>query len=409
MLARKLYHILIICSLSFIDPPPMAFAQSPSPSPTPFVIQVPTQNKDFLDYALAVIQLAALLGLILYVYKTWQIASANKRSAELSQKSIELSLSSIELSKQALEEMKASRLQEIAPYVIVYIDMPYGNDWVMFLVVKNIGKTVAKDIKFKFEPALMTGFGDKIKEFDIYLLREGISSLAPMQEIRTPLDVHSNYLKDKLPTIYKVQVNYSGVLQPNEIVTEQVIDLSMFNDLTVLQKKGESNVIEALEEIARTNNQLQRYIGSIAETLNSGIWLKNPEFFASGLEIDSEHWKFFALAKLKEFSILWTYIYAGRFERRGQLFFKSLQSRLAIMGSQLLRLVSVSPDNVPTEVTNSLQEIAVKFGELSEARFNVSRASYEAFNVSGDEAVNLVDGLLRRLNALVKTEDEVTD
>src|SRR5262245_49326539 len=109
-------------------------------SPTPITIQIQAPHKDLVDYAIAAVQLAALIALVVYVVKTWQIASANRRS--------------VEVSEAVLKEMRTTRFQEIAPYVIVFLDMPYSNDWVMYLVVKNTGKTVAKNVRFKFDPPL---------------------------------------------------------------------------------------------------------------------------------------------------------------------------------------------------------------------------------------------------------------
>lgn len=370
------------------------YAQTPSPVPTPIVVQVQTSPKDTLDNVLVVVQIltflinaAALWGLFLYVRKTTDIATATKRS--------------MQISNDMLTEMRAARNQEIAPYVIAYIDLPYGNDWVMYFVVKNTGKTVAKDIKLTFEPPLMTGFGDNVREFDVSLIKNGISSLAPGQEIRTPLDVLPNYKKDEMPTVYKVQVSYSGGLQSDKTISEQVIDLSMFNDLTVLQKKGEEDLIKAAEGLANANSNMQRNIATIADTLSSGIWLKNPEFLSSGIEQTPHLWKVYALSKLNEVKMLWKFNYAGRYERRGQTYFKSLQSRFATIELQLLIITSNKPPDVPDEITNALTEVATKLDALSEAHFNISRESYEAFNASGDEVISLVDEVVQKLNAVV--------
>jgi hypothetical protein len=50
-------------------------------SPSPVVVQIQPQSRDFQDYAIAVIQLLTLIGLVVYVIKTWQIASATKNAA----------------------------------------------------------------------------------------------------------------------------------------------------------------------------------------------------------------------------------------------------------------------------------------------------------------------------------------
>jgi len=222
----------------------------------------------------------------LYVYKTWQIASATREAAELSRKSTQLSQESIELSQHVLEEMRAARGQEIAPQVLAYVDMPYGN-WVLFFVVKNVGRTPAKDIKFDFQPELQSGWGNRAHEFDVSFLKNGISSLAPGQELRVVFDVMSNYfdgsavklLEGSLPSAYTVRVTYRGGLLPEELhSTEQVIDLSMFKDIGVLEEKGEKDLIKAIESLARSSESIRSSLRQIADNLVNGIWVRNPTF-----------------------------------------------------------------------------------------------------------------------------------
>jgi hypothetical protein len=88
--------------------------------------------KDSIDIILAIVQIATLIALIIYVIKTWQMASATNKYAKTSENT--------------LQEMKDSRDQEIAPYVIAYFDVPYGQKFI-FLIIKNIGLSVAKNVK----------------------------------------------------------------------------------------------------------------------------------------------------------------------------------------------------------------------------------------------------------------------
>lgn len=209
-LAKPIAVFLSILFLGVVN-----YGQAPSPSLPPIIVQ--QSSKDFWDYLLIIVQMVTLVGLLLYVYKTWQIATATKTSTDLTRKSTELSQESIELSHQVLQEMRAARGQEIAPHVLTYIDMPYGN-WVLFFVVKNIGGTVAKDIKFNFDPPLQNGFGNRVRNFEVSFLKDGIKSLAPGQELRLVFDSITNYfdgsavkmLDGSLPTSYAVSITYKG-------------------------------------------------------------------------------------------------------------------------------------------------------------------------------------------------------
>ena len=61
-------------------------------------------SEEILSIMLAIVQMATLITLIVYVWKTWEMASSSQRSTEISH--------------QILQEMKESRKEEIAPYVI---------------------------------------------------------------------------------------------------------------------------------------------------------------------------------------------------------------------------------------------------------------------------------------------------
>ena len=96
-------------------------------------------NKEKMDIILLVVQILSLIFLIVYVIQTWRMAAATKRAAEASEKT--------------LQEMKAMRDQETAPYVIVYFEIPSGTS-LIYLIIKNIGKTVANGVRLEFNPPL---------------------------------------------------------------------------------------------------------------------------------------------------------------------------------------------------------------------------------------------------------------
>ena len=310
--------------------------------------------------------------------------------------------------------MRAGRGQEIAPHVIAYIDMPYGG-WVLFFVVKNIGRTVAKEVKFDFEPPLQSGWGNRAHEFDVSFLKSGISSLAPGQELRVVFDAMTNYfdgsavkmLEGTLPSAYTVRVTYRGGLRPDELhASEQVIDLSMFRHIGVLQEKGEKDLIKAVESLAQSNQNIQRSLWKMAESMIKGIWIKNPALLAEPLSVSPQEWKQVALAKVNEFKLFWESVHAGNYKRPVAFYIENLQARLSLLSSQLLIVAASAPQGFPGEVTNSLVQIAVKLNVLSEARFLMNgEVSEPDFNATGNETVNLVNAAIEKLNAPSAAEE----
>ena len=302
--------------------------------------------------------------------------------------------------------MRAARGQEIAPEVLTYIDMPYGN-WILFFVVKNIGRTVAKDIKFDFDPPLQSGFGNRIQDFEVSFLKNGISSLAPGQQLRIVFDSITNYfdgpavkmLDGSLPSVYRVTVTYKGGLQPEMLhSSDQVIDLSMFKDIGVLQEKGEKDLIKAVEALAQSGERIQRSLWTMANALASGIWLKNSTLIIEAPVSSQEEWNLAVIAKLSEFTMLWELIYAGNYKRPIHSHVENLQLRISLLGAHILSLAAKAPQSAAGETKDQLAKIALKLSVLSEARFLMDgEVSEPDFNSTGDEAARLATIVIEKL------------
>ena len=201
-----------------------------STSTTPIVVQVQSAEKETFDYILLIVQILGAIGLFLYVYKTWGIAA----------------------------ETKETRIQEIEPRVFIFMELAYGSDWIMSLVVKNTGKTIATNVKFQFEPPLMTSMGGN-QEFKPYFLREGIKSLIPNQEVRTIFDETSTYRESGLPTTYKVTTSYFNTLRNKEVETEHTLDLSIFESLIALGERYKVTNTKTVDEMFSEFNELKKH------------------------------------------------------------------------------------------------------------------------------------------------------
>jgi hypothetical protein len=165
---------------------------------------------------LAVLQGASLLFLVVYVVKTWEMAYATRRSVELGEKTF--------------REMQDARDQETAPYVVLYFDIPYGQMY-MYLVVKNIGKTTAHNIRFEINPPLAVSW-EPLPELPFGQDDQVIASLPPNNEIRTIFDETEHYFGQYLPLKYSTKIFYNGGIRSETRSNEQVIDLSIYSKVS---------------------------------------------------------------------------------------------------------------------------------------------------------------------------------
>jgi hypothetical protein len=337
-----------------------------------------------MNTVLILVQIATLVALIIYVWKTWQMASAATRS--------------VKVSEGVLKEMKESRAEEVAPYVVAYFDIPHGKPQI-YLVVKNIGKSIARDVKLECQPQLRNEYGEEINE--ITLMKDGIASLPPGYEIRTLFGNANVYLDDKkeFPLTYKVKISYSGGLLPDTTSVEQVMDLSAFKHTVSIREKGMHELVEEVKKLVTHNDGMESELERLANTLANGIWLKNPDFLMTDLRLESDFWKPMVLAKLNEFKMLWA-SYGREREKRGRPFYSDLKNRSALIGAQILAISSRPPSDISPDLINRLVDIVVKLSELSRARFFLDGGrSVDAFNTLGDSIATLIDEFLKWVDA----------
>ena len=153
----------------------------------------------------------------------------------------------------------------------------------IYLVVKNIGKSVAKNVKLSFEPPLES----TIKEIDIAnisLIKDGLGSMPPGYEIRTVYDGTISYAeRENSPSSYEVRISYFGGLHTDERSYELKLDLNVFKDLSYTIDKGLPHLVQEVEKLVDHSSRINQELHEIAERLRTGIWLKNPDFIVRPL------------------------------------------------------------------------------------------------------------------------------
>ncbi len=360
-------------------------------------------DKEKLDLTLVLlqavallVQMASLIALIIYVRKTSQMASATndmaqatKRSAETAEEMASASRKSAEAAEKTLEEIKESRDQEAAPYVVAYFDASPSSH-LIYLVVRNIGKTVANNVKLRFDPPLLSGNND-IKIGEIPLVKEGIGSIPPGYEIRTLLDSAISYFGQKsLPLTYNVTISYFGGLRNERRILEQVLDLHALEGLILAHDKGLPDLVKQMENLVKHISDTSKETQKMAKNLENGVWLRNPELFFKTSE-RSDLSKSHLLAKLAEFKLLW--ISASK-DRR-DIFSSGLENKCMLIGQQLLIILSNFPED-SKEVRDAVIDIVTKLSKLGGIQFYLDGGR------SDEKFINLGDSIVKRIEALIE-------
>ena len=188
-----------------------------------------------LEIIMFVIQLLSLIALVAYVIKTAEMAEGTRQSAQAMDRSV--------------AEMVEDRDQEVAPYVVVFFD--HQTDSPIFdLVIKNTGRTAARNVEIVFDPPLQTS----LKNYDIEQLafiHQVIPTLPPDYEIRAAVDVINNSVKSEtLPKQYRVRVTYSGGIKTGMREAEYLLDLNVFKGILETHTRSLSDLTRAVEKIS---------------------------------------------------------------------------------------------------------------------------------------------------------------
>ena len=87
-----------------------------------------------------------------------------------------ISFFTVVISRESVEEMKKSREQENAPYVVFYFDYHVSSHEI-YIIIQNIGKSTANIVNIEFNPKLINSYDRNISESS--LLANGISQIPP--------------------------------------------------------------------------------------------------------------------------------------------------------------------------------------------------------------------------------------
>lgn len=153
------------------------------------------------------------------------------------------------LTFQMVREMKQAREEESRPYV--YVDFVFDTS-VILIMVKNSGRSGAKDIKFSFSPALISS--EKTKVSEINMFKDGIKFLPPGAEIKTWFDMGPSFYKSDLPKIYNVQIEYQNAITDKKYCESFVLDLTTRLGITTI---GRHTLHDLVEELKKINNTLK--------------------------------------------------------------------------------------------------------------------------------------------------------
>jgi len=149
------------------------------------------------------------------------------------------------------EEQQRLREEQARPFVVIDIE-----PWNPFVDLKitNVGKTMAQDVQFRFDPRLKSAKDEQhglVPVGETNLFKNGIASFPPGKQITLWFDRYPDRVEQGLPDRYEVQISYSDP-SGKRYAEPTVLDLGMYRDIGEITRYGIHDVHERLKDIAKT-------------------------------------------------------------------------------------------------------------------------------------------------------------
>ena len=152
-----------------------------------------------------------------------------------------------------VREARALREEQAQPFVVVDVEENAAGGNFLDLVIRNIGTTLALDVKFVFSPRLRSGTyeDDGIDIADFHVLKEGIASMPPGREMRFLFDEGATIFQRKdLPRRYEVEVSFRSTRGAQDPL-RYTIDLDMLFGQHAIVVHGTHHIAKSLRAIAK--------------------------------------------------------------------------------------------------------------------------------------------------------------
>jgi hypothetical protein len=150
-------------------------------------------------------------------------------------------------------EARTLREEQARPFVIV----DFEPDFLVYLTVENIGRTMARDVRIEFDKPLESTLTGRRELDESPLFREPIPTLPPGKKIRLLFDQFPARLEAGLPLTYDVKLRYRGPTSRKVWKYPYRLGLGMYVG-SALPPKG---IPELVTEVENIRKEMEKWKG----------------------------------------------------------------------------------------------------------------------------------------------------
>lgn len=156
----------------------------------------------------------------------------------------------VDSAREQVAVLRRTRDEETRPYVITDIELSRHERNVLLLVVENIGRTPAKNVKVTFEPPLRTTLAASGLVEGGPLLDEGIAFMPPGRRVEVLFDISHDRVNKDLPLRHVATVESQDTRGRDLPAATYVIDLSFWLDQSPRYDTFRGDMADAAARIA---------------------------------------------------------------------------------------------------------------------------------------------------------------
>lgn len=174
-----------------------------------------------------------------------------------------------------VKEARDLREEQAQPYVVAYFEISRASTMYIDLVVRNVGHTLARDVRISLDPALESTLDERgFKMADVYFLTKGVPALPPAMEYRMLFESGPELDKRKdLPRQYSATVSFRTE-RGRECRLDYILDLDTFYGYETLAVYGDHDSAVALRDISKTVKSWTGWNGMRVYTRNEDALIR---------------------------------------------------------------------------------------------------------------------------------------
>lgn len=162
-----------------------------------------------------------------------------------------LILRQLHAAREQLSEARKAQAEQERPYVIVSIDRSEAGSQLMDLVIQNIGKTPAHNLRLSFDPVPIRAKETPGLELaNTRLFNEPLPLLPPGRVIRTFFDSAIDRKDSELHSEYNVQVTYENT-SGERWKEDSVLDLDVLKGAMFVETYNMHHLAKAVREMGK--------------------------------------------------------------------------------------------------------------------------------------------------------------